>query len=646
MITRRFSIVAGLSAAFLFATALAGTSAPDVPTVHFTTAGDFSASANAQAVFSKINEVDPDLHLALGDLSYAGPGSSEQAWCDVVTQGVGAGFPFELIAGNHESNGSDGHINNFSACLPNQLPGVVGTYGRQWYVDVPQVNPLVRFIMISPGLTFPDGAYNYSQGSTRYQWTSARIDAARTANIPWVVVGMHMPCLGAGEHSCDAGPDISNLLVSKRVDLVLTGHEHMYARTKQLRLGAGCTAISNSAYNPSCVIDADNSLVKGAGTVFETVGTGGVESIPVNTNAPAYPYFAAINGSGNPTFGILDLSATADSLTAAFVRASGGAFSDSFSITSGGPPVNEPPTAAFTSTSTGLTAAFDASGSVDSDGTISSYAWDFGDSQTGTGATTSHPYATAGTYQVKLTVTDDAGAPTSLTKPVTVSSTPAPVVLASDDFGRTVAAGWGTADLGGTWTVNGSTANASVSGGTGMLRMATAGAGPSIYMSTLSSSDTDLLTTFALDKVPVGGTSGVDQGLQVRRIAGVGDYRAKVRFLPGGAVRLGLYATNAAGTQTPVVAEATVPGLVYTAGTQLDLRVRATGTSPTQLKARIWRHVDAEPATWNAQGSDSTAALQVAGSVGFHSYLASSVTNAPLVARFDNMRVSKASTLP
>ena len=46
---------------------------------------------------------------------------------------VGNGFPFELISGNHESAGNlDGDINNFSACLSNQLPGAVGTYGRQW----------------------------------------------------------------------------------------------------------------------------------------------------------------------------------------------------------------------------------------------------------------------------------------------------------------------------------------------------------------------------------------------------------------------------------------------------------------------------------------------------------------------------------
>jgi PKD repeat protein len=71
---------------------------------------------------------------------------------------------------------------------------------------------------------------------------------------------------------------------------------------------------------------------------------------------------------------------------------------------------NARPTVTFTSSTTQLQTAFDASGSTDSDGSIASYAWDFGDGMTGSGVSPSHTYATSGTYPVTLTVTDDDGA--------------------------------------------------------------------------------------------------------------------------------------------------------------------------------------------------------------------------------------------
>jgi len=52
---------------------------------------------------------------------------------------------------------------------------------------------------------------------------------------------------------------------------------------------------------------------------------------------------------------------------------------------------------------------FDGSGSYDPDGTIVSWHWDFGDTNTGSGETTTHAYSSAGNYTVTLTVTDNDG---------------------------------------------------------------------------------------------------------------------------------------------------------------------------------------------------------------------------------------------
>ncbi len=71
---------------------------------------------------------------------------------------------------------------------------------------------------------------------------------------------------------------------------------------------------------------------------------------------------------------------------------------------------NQPPTVGCPTTSvSGLTVTFVATAS-DSDGTITNVTWDFGDSGTGSGTTVSHTYASAGTYTVVNTATDDGGA--------------------------------------------------------------------------------------------------------------------------------------------------------------------------------------------------------------------------------------------
>lgn len=80
------------------------------------------------------------------------------------------------------------------------------------------------------------------------------------------------------------------------------------------------------------------------------------------------------------------------------------------------PAANQPPVAVFTSQIHGLEVSFDASGSSDSDGSIGSYTWDFGDgseSATGAEATTTHQYAKPGNYTVTLQVADDDGAQSS-----------------------------------------------------------------------------------------------------------------------------------------------------------------------------------------------------------------------------------------
>ncbi len=86
-----------------------------------------------------------------------------------------------------------------------------------------------------------------------------------------------------------------------------------------------------------------------------------------------------------------------------------------------GTPGNVAPTANFSFTTSNLVATFTDS-STDSDGTIASRSWNFGDSTTSTATNPSKTYSAAGTYTVTLTVTDNGGLTNTTTRSVTVTS--------------------------------------------------------------------------------------------------------------------------------------------------------------------------------------------------------------------------------
>ncbi|HLF06315.1 MAG TPA: PKD domain-containing protein, partial [Thermoplasmata archaeon] len=78
------------------------------------------------------------------------------------------------------------------------------------------------------------------------------------------------------------------------------------------------------------------------------------------------------------------------------------------------PPANSPPVAKpqadRSSAKVGEKFSFNGSASFDTDGTVVSHQWDFGDGTSATGALAEHAYASPGLFTVLLTVTDDKGA--------------------------------------------------------------------------------------------------------------------------------------------------------------------------------------------------------------------------------------------
>ena len=192
-------------------------------------------------------------------------------------------------------------------------------------------------------------------------------------------------------------------------------------------------------------------------------------------------------------------------------------------------PPHANPTAAFGTQVDGLSVAFDGTTSTAADGaTIASYAWNFGDGDTSTQPAPSHPYDAAGTYNVTLTVVDSLGASDSVTQPVTVAEA---TTLAADEFQRTSASGWGTADAGGSWSaVSGS----SVDGSVGLLSVMNSQTRATTLSGTLPAG-TDARVSVSIDKVANGG--GAHVNVAPRKTA-AGEYRAKLRFSATGVVNV------------------------------------------------------------------------------------------------------------
>lgn len=312
----------------------------------------------------------------------------------------------------------------------------------------------------------------------------------------------------------------------------------------------------------------------------------------------------------------------------------GATHSTSHSVVVSAPPAdNVPPVAAFTSSVSGLTATVDGSTSSDTDGSIFEYSWSFGDGKSGTGAVATHSYASAGTYAVTLTVTDDDGATHAVSHPVTVTAPggPGAEALLRDDFERTSDSGWGAAAAGGTWKVSGGSATAaSVSNGAGKLALAV-GSTRYVTLDETPIKDGVVEARFQVTPGPETGSSYIGV---VARQSGADRYMVRSWLRPDGSVWL------VASRGSTLLASQPISGLSYLADTDYILRVSVTGSATTTLSAKIWRADSAEPESWQMVTTDSSAsALQGQGASGVVAYRAGSST-APLSVSFDSFVVT------
>ena len=151
-----------------------------------------------------------------------------------------------------------------------------------------------------------------------------------------------------------------------------------------------------------------------------------------------------------------------------------------------------------------------------------------------------------------------------------------------------------------------------------------------LNLSTVSATSTEVQTTVSMDRLPAGNSFLTVAG----RAVGTSGYVARVRVATDGAVQLHV---GRGISSVTALAGGVVDGLMLVPGEKLRVRVQVTGTSPTTVRAKVWRDGDAEPATWRATANDSTADLQVAGGVALQAYVGGAAGSPDVLVAWDDL---------
>jgi 3',5'-cyclic AMP phosphodiesterase CpdA len=182
----------------------------------------------------------------LGDICYYG--NFEDRFDDVFLRPmkplIDAGVSFELALGNHDADihHTDEGLAEIEAEL--RLLGTPGRYYSRTH------GPVDFFYLDSsvPGLFGPSS-------SEQLEWLD---DELASSTNQWKVVALHHPLYSSGQHGSTPGADerLAPLLSRRKVDLVLSGHDHHYERTvprddvTYVVSGGGCktTAVGHSDF--------------------------------------------------------------------------------------------------------------------------------------------------------------------------------------------------------------------------------------------------------------------------------------------------------------------------------------------------------------------------------------------------------------
>jgi len=194
-----------------------GTFGAPVDSLVVTLYGDQGTRPAAERIALAVAEVDADLHLHLGDLSYAnGDPALWDRWFEII-EPIAMDRPYLVLVGNHEREagwGTSGYDRRFA------MPGAERYYSMRR-------GPLALVVLDGEHVS---GAEGWRQATWAEQVLA---EWAADPSIGWIVAALHRPLYSSSFHGGDLPlrTYIEPLLLEYGVDLVLAGHDHNYERS-------------------------------------------------------------------------------------------------------------------------------------------------------------------------------------------------------------------------------------------------------------------------------------------------------------------------------------------------------------------------------------------------------------------------------
>lgn len=232
-------------------------------------AGDWGCGDDTKKTVENIQNKDPELVIAAGDLSYK---NSADCWFEII-QPIQS--KMKIAMGDHEYSDTNGGQN-----------GVINQYLKPFNLE----KTYYSFDKNNVHVTMIDPYIDYKPGSAQYKFIEQDLkSAASNPKIDWTFVVESIPIYTApSKHPGDSDiRDIYHPLFDKYgVDLVFSSDNHNYQRTFPLKYNNnGGDAISESPII-TYVNDNNDYNSDNGGVVYLIIGTGGRSLYDIKGDAP------------------------------------------------------------------------------------------------------------------------------------------------------------------------------------------------------------------------------------------------------------------------------------------------------------------------------------------------------------------------